>query len=162
MEAEVLCDTGKKPWHTLWKFLTWWYFPLERNEFNLFVYVHVMFWRSKHAAPTSCILQLMACFAVSWLLCVGWQPSSAFSEESGALCCVQPSCCKRVPSNLKQVMAKRCLHSLHFGNDGLWVQGEIIVSLQLHVCGKYAMCRATCRGQQWPTVLSAYVEEGPA
>lgn len=65
---------------------------------------------------------------------------------------------ERVPINFKQVTA----HSkevpaqcVHFGNDGLWDQGEIIVSFQLHVCGKYAMCRTTCRGQQLPTVLSA-------
>lgn len=42
-----------------------------------------------------------------------------------------------------------------FGNDGLRDQGEIIVSLQLRVRGKYAMCKTTCRGQQLPTVLSA-------
>lgn len=77
MEAAALCDIAKKPqehWHTVGKYLrSLDIFPL--RKMYLIFYVHMMFWRSKHATPTNYFLQIMACFASAG--CFAWVCSPA-------------------------------------------------------------------------------------
>lgn len=158
MEATVLCDIGKKHRHPVRKYLTLLDIFALRKMNLIFLFMFMWCFGGLNMLHQQTLFrdhgQLYYQPAVLYWLAA---QLSACSERLGALCCVHHSCRKGYLfiSNRWQHTAKRCLHSVRFGNDGLWDQGEIIVSFQLHVCGKHAMCRTTCRGQQLPTVLSA-------
>jgi len=109
-----------------------------------------MFWRC--TKPTNSFLQIIACFAVSWVFCSGWQPRSLPAQRSGALCCGHPSCWKGYLwiSDRWRHTAERYLCSVRFGDAGLWGQGEIMVLFQLRVCGNMLCAEQLVEGSNCP------------